>query len=107
MKVIEGYVYPCKECECRGLIIVPTKITREILARKFDEIKKVWSDDEMFEIDRNYALEMFKDNVLICRILTPCRKHPVYGFPEATEIIDALYEFRGKKVRITIEEVNE
>ena len=107
MKVIEGYVYPCRGCECRGLVIVPEKITRETLRQKFDELQREWRNDEMLKQDRVYALERFKDFILVCQSLTPCLKHKRYGFEGAIEIVNFLYEFRGKKVRITIEEVNE
>ena len=107
--VLEGYLYPCGHVECRGIILYPKRITM----KDFEQAIKYWEEFEkkyhpnLRCIDQDVKLlkESLENNELRCCLITPCSDDKEHGLgPEAIELVKFLEKFKGKKVKIIIEE---
>ena len=92
-KVIEGYFYLCSEPECRGAIITPFELSVDDLAELYRREMCV-STREIQECLKRQEVALSQGDIL-CDFIVPCDYFD--------ELLDLLKEFRGKRVRITIE----
>ena len=98
--VFEGYVYEyCHADDCHT-VLLPRKVSEEEI-RKIAEEKLSWLSEESKRKEiEEYIIPDFKNLILNWRVfwLTALEK-------EATIPCEVLTKFKGKKVRITIEVV--
>jgi len=109
---LEGYLYPCSGVECRGIIIYPKRITIEDFSRaiqRYREFELEFSGDDIaVQQDLEMLQKNLENNELYCSFIVPCYKSKDHGLgSDNVELITYLHKFKGKKVRITVEVLEE
>ena len=95
-KVIEGYVYEyCHPDGCH-MILLPRRISEEEMRRMAEEAV-TWRDEEMKRTEIERIMSDFRDGII--------NWWAFWGKLEKEAVVPCylLEEFKGKKVRITIE----